>query len=1188
MKDNTIELKGIVRNRSILMSEDGTCEDVVNLRYKDGSWRSCGEGKPIFGMLPNYKFSQLYIHTQVYRHMLGVLDGNLYWFANVDADGHVEELALDTPLLEGVEGEIKYSQVGHLLTVIDAERKVSLLYDEVSNSYKDVTTDRKDSDTNKVIPNAFGNVKLKLAKRHCQRNGEDKGVQIWWTTTGNAGYGESAGTVTSGYDVVADPAQAMSGYHRIKRVIKNRGGIVAPCLGVVAARMYDGSYRVISPVFFLNPNEQSNEGEVYTNSTQLDSYLTEIGFDRFTGQVQSQGIEGEISVEGKAEIDGKKRSVQPVIVPCVFNSKDGYLDEVDLYNNAWKEDDSFIGEEVYEGYNAPLNGKDDHVERLLCVMNNKTDNDSDTVADDYSLYGFIHEDSLPSLWDCASLMSQKVSDDKDTFTNDSKQFVCGTACDVSMSIHALPENAEDIYSDICLFLTPQVDIYNDTHKGNYTAKYADLPFTNHDVPDIFTLVSQTYFFSRERKAQEDFEKELMGYPFYLASELKYGEALNVQGSITFKIDDGVLLDENLVQSEVLPSSAFLSWDTRISAGAYNYNGRLHEYGGISEAFRGYPYDLLRGVYDNDTSPSFYDYKTDAENISIRVKRNHELQECVRVWTKENDEEVTDLQPFVSYPSIDATQMEIKTLGGNVGGFVKTGYVTKELKRHSLYPFSYYLTADLKPIQLINGQETTEDYASKNLTRHVDSNVIYVSKTDNPLYFPASQVYPVGSSEIIGMCSNAVAVGTGQTGNAPLYVFCKDGVYVLMVDSSGEVAYRTARIIARDVCNNPNSIVPTDMGVVFSTDRGLMMMNGEQVVEIGQSCEGEAEMFMLDQSGDYIPVASSAFLHKSIGDFSGKESVSFLDYIKGSIIGYNHHERELIVSNPDYDWSYVMDRNGQWTRHGYSAEEYVNNYPSLYRLSGLVLYNLGVEENEHNHVFLLSNTLKLGNVGFKQGYRFAVRGRMRTEFDVLKGADVGHYTGGESDDVFGVMCELINPYLGIERVWKGRSYTFEITNTSEKTLMFGLGYKRNPVEYEDVNISDYELCTLEAHESASVDVTIPVSIELEDGAYDSVWQVVMWCKQADDSSLGEWSADYHIYPADSRLGLYVFGSYDGVRWGLLGGNEKKGQFSDIGCQVSRVDCKYFRVCLSGSIADDSRIDYMEMTSTDSRMLGGKIR
>ena len=72
-----------------------------------------------------------------------------------------------------------------------------------------------------------------------------------------------------------------------------------------------------------------------------------------------------------------------------------------------------------------------------------------------------------------------------------------------------------------------------------------------------------------------------------------------------------------------------------------------------------------------------------------------------------------------------------------------------------------------------------------------------------------------------------------------------------------------------------------------------------------------------------------------------------------------------------------------------------------------------------------------------------------------------------------------------------------------------------------------------------------------------------------------------------VGCYIFGSYDGRKWAMLGSNERSGMFTDIGCDIERTDVKFLRVALAGRVTGKTRIDYMEISSKPS-MLNTKIR
>ena len=382
--------------------------------------------------------------------------------------------------------------------------------------------------------------------------------------------------------------------------------------------------------------------------------------------------------------------------------------------------------------------------------------------------------------------------------------------------------------------------------------------------------------------------------------------------------------------------------------------------------------------------------------------------------------------------------------------------------------AYYIDPQLKPIQLIVGSSTgIKDFLNdadssgfiipkeRNATEN-NPNGLKVSMANNPFTFPNESTYQVGSSEIVALMSNAVSVGTGQTGAAPLYVFCKDGVYALIVDSSGEMTYTNARIIARDVCNNAKSVTPIDSGVVFTTDRGLMSIAGSEVVELGAAAEGDV-FDITDPSDKTKQFMFQRFTHVQLGALpqSLLDNVDFLTYLKGAIVNYDHNDRELMVSNPNYEYTYIMDRNSNWSRRDIKAVEYVNNYPTSYRVDNAgVLHKVDVEDNVRGNCFLMSNVIKLGTIAFKQAYRLVVRG------------------------------------------------------------------------YFETNIN-------------------------------------------------------------THIGCYVFGSYDGRKWALIGGNEKQGNFTDIGCNISHTDMKYLRLCLAGQLSKDSRIDFIEIEAGGSA-LNGKLR
>ena len=484
------------------------------------------------------------------------------------------------------------------------------------------------------------------------------------------------------------------------------------------------------------------------------------------------------------------------------------------------------------------------------------------------------------------------------------------------------------------------------------------------------------------------------------------------------------------------------------------------------------------------------------------------------------------------------------------------------------PVAIWQPSTLAQVRALANMQNTEEYFPNGLK---------VSKTDNPMFFPVENAYQVGSAEILALMSNTIAVGTGQTGAAPLYVFCKDGVYALFVDASGQMTYSNSRVLARDVCNNPRSVTPIDAGVVFTTDRGLMMIAGEQVEEIGQPAEGDVLHYTnVNAQGHPLSVEGSKIATDALTKIAGLPSslcdtTDFLTYLqdkgtlgKAAIVNYNHNMRELIISNPNYAYSYVLDREGNWSRRDYTAAEYVNNYPTSYRVtSGGQFYKVDDEGDantslEHrkeadNQIFYLSNVIKLDSIGFKQAYRFVVRGYFEAQDDWTEpGRDEWQELGQET--LVGTNFYDENTLTGIssdiyDALAVGDSVRITFASTSQYQEVSVIGKRTGP---DGVRFST----ALDARHAL--------------GSY-----II--------------SKLIHIPPVEHKyyIGIVVEGSYDGIKFSPLGFNRKAGKFTNIGCHVSHTDVRFYRVILCGQVTGKTRIDYMELSANGS-VLNTKIR
>ena len=1075
MENNSqaIEIKGIVRNQTKIGVQDGQCDDIVNLRFKDGSWRVADDGKQVYQMPSDTTYSQLYVHTNVYHHLLGVSNDKLYWFANIEADGETFT-NLDNPVeICDVQGDVTIVQNGHLLTIIANQTDTTRLPSTTSGeqqkhtiSYSIFKTNTKEYKELKVNPNGeqtdrglypFGRAHLNLDCDYSdEKEFKDENIDAGYISLDSSDiYYPNSGSLVPRDDEGTTKAAAQLWHSSMLKAFnaaKENNYFTRPFMAIVAVKLYDGSYSYASNPIILSPREKFSSHKCFYNESLF-----------------------------KDTADINK----------LFFQRQGVILNETIVDNVWYDYEvdqlSFYESSRYKAgtYTPPYINGASSVGRIRVIG-----------GVDYTEYA-----SQTPLTSC----------------------VLGSNLILTLGNLDTIINNKDIFTGISIFITDEADIYDMSAEGYKEGEfYVDIQNKKEaEVTIDYHTVAANIVYRPKIRTDKDIIYDLINSPFYLLREYNINE-LKTMANTTTKVDLSAVkykgLLKNIAQQDTLPSEVF-GRNEFIPKVAYQYNQKLHIANYKTTQFHGYPIDSFQfsnhsvkvekgsyavgGVLPNLKDGVDVQYprtqypfmNRSAETFDQYIQVSKDKGYCfasirVIIETQQGDQQVVRyIQPYeahkftngdnanfveslgalLTFPDHRAKEMEIAVISLHEGKVYRRSK-TFNLKPHTYLNIAYYIDPQLKPIDLpIVGSSTGvsfDDFISSNqiglfVTPSERNNTedypngLKVSLVNNPFFFPYETTYQVGSSEIVALMSNAVAVGTGQTGAAPLYVFCKDGIYALLVDSTGEMTYSNARIIARDVCNNAKSITPIDSGVVFTTDRGIMSIEGSEVVEIGSAAEGD--VFDITDAADKAKkIMFNAFTMQKLAEFPEGliGNTDFLTYLKGAIVNYNHNERELMVSNPDKDYTYVMDRNGNWSRRAFTAQEYVNNYPTSYRIDKAGnFYKVDVDDNDTNKVYLLSNVIKLGTIAFKQAYRLVVRGYFET--------------------------------------------------------------------------------------------------------------------------------------VASKLGLYVFGSYDGRQWSMIGANERDGQFTDIGCKISHTDIRFLRVCLAGKLSNDTRIDYIEV-SADGSALNGKLR
>lgn len=474
--------------------------------------------------------------------------------------------------------------------------------------------------------------------------------------------------------------------------------------------------------------------------------------------------------------------------------------------------------------------------------------------------------------------------------------------------------------------------------------------------------------------------------------------------------------ENTSPSELSVKEQAPAWNAHQLRGekVSVYNARLHAMGVKRFLYNGFfDFKLIDTEHYGEsewTTPEVVfavDVITDnGTNTVVRTLRN--------VTSFHQASGVAYLSPYLTYPDARAVGMKIwmrRRVTGEDSTVHQYEYRFKKfpLVRHKTMDVAFYLNRPdssfenrykegIDVINVADWDKLTEEQYNQDIgnlqSNNIEEqpNVLRVSAVDNPFYYPAAQTYKF-DGEIVGGASNAEAVSTGQFGQYPLFVFTKNGIWAMSVDGSGQGAYTSMAPFSREVCSG--AICPVSGGVVFATDRGVMAISGGQVSELSEVMDGGG-VKMYDFSELYSRIMGKADVEWDIKPGGIREYLE-----KNTVIAYNYHHNEILISTPGKSFSFVYGlRSQRWSVTDVVFELTTNHYP------GLVVYN-GKDMLVFDDAALpvavcgISRPIKLGAVGYKRIRQAALRGTFEGKLGLyILGSDDGvnfeGVTGKEHD------------------------------------------------------------------------------------------------------------------------------------------------------------------------------------------------
>jgi hypothetical protein len=249
------------------------------------------------------------------------------------------------------------------------------------------------------------------------------------------------------------------------------------------------------------------------------------------------------------------------------------------------------------------------------------------------------------------------------------------------------------------------------------------------------------------------------------------------------------------------------------------------------------------------------------------------------------------------------------------------------------------------------------------------NKLLVSSASNPFVYPETKRITF-QSKVLGVAVSTTALSQGQFGQFPLYVFTEDGIWAMETAADG--SFVTSKPLSRDVCVNPDSITSIDNAVVFVTDKGVMLLQGSQVVNISPNMNGRhytieetakvilektiedtiakisktpvdqmAQVIQNEVSQSISQQETRASIERTAQSIIAEEeffkdllpilsdSTHFMAFVREATIAYDYPGQRLVFIKKDEKYQYVYKLDTQtWhkTAYGIDLLAPINSYP----------------------------------------------------------------------------------------------------------------------------------------------------------------------------------------------------------------------------------------------------------------------
>ena len=280
-----------------------------------------------------------------------------------------------------------------------------------------------------------------------------------------------------------------------------------------------------------------------------------------------------------------------------------------------------------------------------------------------------------------------------------------------------------------------------------------------------------------------------------------------------------------------------------------------------------------------------------------------------------------LPKFLFYPNPNAYKMQLSD---------GTTVYEVTLKEHQALNGAYWM-GDLWDPYGNDGAIAIESLTppTTDNTATSEGEVIF-SNVENPFSFNADASDKVGEDTVLALCAAVRPLSEGQFGQFPLYAFTTQGVWALTMTNDGRVS--TIQAVTRDIIIEGTTPLSLDQSVVYTTQRGVMMLTGSTAKCITETVDGTNWVLP-----DVIKEVKAVFGQGN--DFEiPLTQIGEHQWGCAATMAYDYANQRIYFTPLGKQFSWVFNiKTGLWTHTQSHVDTMVNAYPDcMFTQQGVVV------------------------------------------------------------------------------------------------------------------------------------------------------------------------------------------------------------------------------------------------------------